>query len=28
MGFKVVKEMFSTIHPERNWEIIVMEKAI
>lgn len=28
MGFKVVKEMFSTIHPERNWEIIVMEKTI
>ncbi len=28
MGFKVVKEMFSTIHPERNWEIVVMEKAI
>ena len=28
MGFKVVKEMFSTIHPERNWEIKVMEKII
>lgn len=28
MGFKVVKEIFSTIHPERNWEIMVMEKAI
>ncbi len=28
MGFKVVKEMISTIHPERNWEIMVMEKAI
>ena len=28
MGFKVVKETFSTIHPERNWEIMVMEKAI
>ncbi len=28
MEFKVVKQMFSTIHPERNWEIIVMEKAI
>ena len=28
MGFKVVKEMLSTIHPERNWEIKVMEKMI
>lgn len=28
MGFKVVKEMFSTIHPERNWKIKVMEKMI
>lgn len=28
MGFKVVKKMFSTIHPERNWQIKVMEKTI
>lgn len=28
MGFKVVKEVISTIHPERNWEIKVMEKTI
>ncbi|WP_121956944.1 GNAT family N-acetyltransferase [Petrotoga sp. 9PWA.NaAc.5.4] len=28
MGFKVVKEIFSTIHPERKWEIKVMEKTI
>lgn len=28
MGFKVVKEVVSTIHPERNWEIKVMEKII
>ena len=28
MGFKVVKEVFSTIHPERKWEIKVMEKII
>ena len=28
MGFKVVKEMFSTIHPERNWKIKVMEKTV
>lgn len=28
MGFNVVKEMFSTIHPERNWKIKVMEKMI
>lgn len=28
MGFKVVKEINSTIHPERNWEIKVMEKTI
>ncbi|MBW4828304.1 MAG: GNAT family N-acetyltransferase [Clostridiaceae bacterium] len=28
MGFKVVKEIISTIHPERNWEIKVMEKII
>lgn len=27
IGFKVVKEIFSTIHPERDWKIIVMEKA-
>lgn len=25
-GFKVIKEMYSTIHPERNWLIKVMEK--
>ena len=28
MGFIVIKEMFSTIHPERNWKIKVMEKTI
>ena len=28
MGFEVVKEVISTIHPERNWEIKVMEKVI
>lgn len=27
-GFKIVKEVTSTIHPERNWKIKVMEKAI
>lgn len=28
MGFRSVKEVTSTIHPERNWEITVMEKVI
>lgn len=28
MGFRVIKEMTSTIHPERNWKIKVMEKTI
>jgi len=28
MEFNVVKEMLSTIHPERNWKIKVMEKVI
>lgn len=28
VGFVVIKEMFSTIHPERNWKIKVMEKTI
>lgn len=27
-GFVVIKEMYSTIHPERNWLIKVMEKDI
>ena len=27
-GFKVIKEMYSTIHPERNWLIKVMEKEL
>ena len=27
-GFKVIKEMYSTIHPEKNWLIKVMEKKI
>lgn len=26
--FNIVKEVMSTIHPERNWKIKVMEKAI
>ncbi|MBC8586900.1 GNAT family N-acetyltransferase [Paratissierella segnis] len=28
MGFEAVKEVNSTIHPERNWKIKVMEKVI
>lgn len=28
MGFELVKEMLSTIHPERNWKIKVMEKYL
>ena len=28
MGFNLVKEVVSTIHPERNWTIKVMEKLI
>lgn len=28
IGFKVVKEVVSSIHPEKNWEIKVMEKTI
>ena len=28
LGFKVVKEVTSTIHPERNWKIKVMERRI
>ena len=28
MGFEVVKEVISTTHPERTWEIKVMEKSI
>lgn len=27
-GFEIVKEVISTIHPERNWKIKVMEKVI
>lgn len=27
-GFKVIKEMYSTIKPEKNWLIKVMEKEI
>ena len=27
-GFKVIKEMYSTIHPEKDWLIKVMEKGI
>ncbi|NLY45475.1 MAG: hypothetical protein GX053_05740 [Tissierella sp.] len=28
IGFNIVKEVISTIHPERGWKIKVMEKAI
>ncbi|GFN34568.1 GNAT family N-acetyltransferase [Tepidimicrobium xylanilyticum] len=28
VGFKVVEEILNTTHPERNWEIMVMEKMI
>lgn len=28
LGFEIVKEVISTIHPERNWKIKVMEKSI
>ena len=28
LGFEIVKEVISTIHPERNWKIKVMEKTI